>query len=121
VLSTAAKMAYGFSTPYAAAKAGLFGLSRALAGEAGAAGVRVNTLVPGLVRSTEMHHRVNSELHRAIGLKPEDRLLQTKEASLLKKLLEPEDVARAALFLASEDSASITGQTMNVDAGIRWD
>ena len=119
--STAAKMAYGLGTPYTAAKAGMLGLTRALAGEAGPAGVRVNALVPGLVRSTEMHHKVNSELERAVGLKPEDRLSSTKDASLLKKLLEPEDVARAALFLASDDSAAITGQTMNVDAGIRWD
>jgi NAD(P)-dependent dehydrogenase (short-subunit alcohol dehydrogenase family) len=121
VSSTAAKLAYGLGTPYSAAKAGMLGLTRALAGEGGPHGVRVNALVPGLVRSTEMHHKVNSELQRAVGLKPEDRLSSTKEASLLKKLLEPEDVARAALFLASEDSAAITGQTMNVDAGIRWD
>ena len=121
VSSSAAKLAYGLGTPYSAAKAGMLGLTRALAGEAGAAGVRVNALCPGLVRSTEMHDKVNSELQRATGLKPEDRLSSTQEASLLKKLLEPEDVARAVLFLASADSAAITGQTMNVDAGIRWD
>jgi 3-oxoacyl-[acyl-carrier protein] reductase len=121
VSSSAAKLAYGLGTPYSAAKAGMLGLTRALAGEAGPHEVRVNALCPGLVRSTEMHDKVNSELQRATGLRPEDRLSSTKEASLLKKLLEPEDVARAALFLASADSAAITGQTMNVDGGIRWD
>lgn len=121
ISSSAAKLAYGLGTPYSAAKAGMLGLMRALAGEAGPHGVRVNALCPGLVQSTEMFHKVNNELERAVGLKPADRLAATKESSLLRKLLEPEDVARAALFLASADSAAITGQTMNVDAGIRWD
>lgn len=119
--SSAAKLAYGLGAPYSAAKAGLLGLTRALAGEAGPHGIRVNALCPGLVQSTGMHHKVNTELERAVGLKPADRLAATQEASLLRKLLQPEDVARAALFFASEDSAGITGQTMNVDAGIRWD
>lgn len=121
ISSSAAKLAYGLGSPYSAAKAGMLGLTRALAGEAGPHGVRVNALCPGLVQSTEMFHKVNRELERAVGLKPADRLAATKESSLLRKLLEPEDVARAALFLASADSAAITGQTMNVDAGIRWD
>jgi enoyl-[acyl-carrier-protein] reductase (NADH) len=44
-----------------------------------------------------------------------------QEAALLKRVLSPENVADAALFLASADSASITGQTLNVDAGMYFD
>jgi NAD(P)-dependent dehydrogenase (short-subunit alcohol dehydrogenase family) len=119
--SLGAKQAYPLGTPYAAAKAGLFGLTRALAAEGGPHGIRVNALSPGVVEGTEIHQKVNQELQRAVGLKPEDRLRGAKESALLRRVLTPEDVADAALFLASPDSASITGQTLNVDAGTRFD
>ena len=119
--SLGAKHAYPFGTPYAAAKAGLFGLTRALAAEGGPHGVRVNALSPGVVAGTDMHEKVGSELERIIGLKPEDRMRGAEESALLRRVLSPEDVASAALFLASPDSASITGQTLNVDAGTRFD
>jgi NAD(P)-dependent dehydrogenase (short-subunit alcohol dehydrogenase family) len=119
--SLGAKAAYPLGTPYAAAKAGLFGLTRALAAEGGPHGIRVNALSPGVVAGTAMHEKVNSELERKVGLKPEDRVRAAQETALLKRVLTPEEVADAALFLASADSASITGQTLNVDAGTRFD
>ena len=119
--SLGAKAAYPFGTPYAAAKAGLFGLTRALAAEGGPYGVRVNALSPGVVAGTAVHDKVSRELERMVGLSPEDRLQGAQESSLLKRVLSPDDVADAALFLASPDSASITGQTLNVDAGMRFD
>ncbi|MBI4479113.1 MAG: SDR family oxidoreductase [Acidobacteria bacterium] len=119
--SLGAKAAYPFGTPYAAAKAGLFGLTRALAAEGGPYGIRVNALSPGVVEGTEVHDKVGRELERLVGLSPEDRLKDAREAALLRRVLSPDDVADAALFLASADSASITGQTINVDAGLRFD
>ena len=119
--SLGAKAAYPFGTPYAAAKAGLFGLTRALAAEGGPYGIRVNALSPGVVEGTEVHDKVSRELERIVGLSPEARLKDAREAALLRRVLSPDDVADAALFLASSDSASITGQTLNVDAGMRFD
>ena len=119
--SLGAKAAYPFGTPYAAAKAGLFGLTRALAAEGGPYGIRVNALSPGVVEGTEVHDKVGRELERIAGISPEARLKDAREAALLRRVLSPEDVADAALFLASSDSASITGQTLNVDAGMRFD
>ena len=119
--SLGAKAAYPFGTPYAAAKAGLFGLTRALAAEGGAYGIRVNALSPGVVAGTVMHERVNQELQEKVGLTPEDRVRGAQETALLKRVLNPDDVAAAALFLASSDSGSVTGQTLNVDAGMRFD
>jgi NAD(P)-dependent dehydrogenase (short-subunit alcohol dehydrogenase family) len=121
VSSLGAKAAYPFGSPYAAAKAGLFGLTRALAAEGGPHGVRVNAISPGVVAETEMHEKVGRELQRIVGLAPEDRVKSAVESALLKRVLRPEDVADAALFLASPDSASITGQTINVDAGMYFD
>lgn len=119
--SIAAKMAYPFGAPYAASKAGLLGLMRTLAAEAGPYGIRVNAICGGVVQGTEMHEKVNSELQRVSGLRPEERLSAARSSALLRKVLNPEDVADAALFLASSDSASVTGQTLNVDAGLRFD
>ena len=119
--SLGAKAAYPFGTPYAAAKSGLFGLTRALAAEGGPYGIRVNALSPGVVAGTEIHDKVGRELERIVGLSPEDRLKGARESALLRRVLSPDDVADAALFLASSDSASITGQTLNVDAGMRFD
>ncbi len=119
--SLGAKAAYPFGTPYAAAKAGLIGLTRALAAEAGPHGVRVNALSPGVVAGTELHERVSAELERIVGMSPEQREQGARETALLRRLLTPDDVAAAALFLASSDSAALTGQTLNVDAGMRFD
>lgn len=119
--SLAAKAAYPFGAPYAAAKAGLLGLTRTLAAEAGPYGIRVNALCPGVVQGTEIHEKVNRELDRVSGISPEERARDAREFALLRKVLNPEDVAEAALFLACSDSASITGQTLNVDAGLCFD
>ena len=119
--SLGAKAAYPFGTPYAAAKAGLFGLTRALAAEGGPYGIRVNALSPGVVEGTAVHDKVSRELERIVGISPEARLKDARETALLRRVLSPDDVADAALFLASSDSASVTGQTLNVDAGMRFD
>jgi len=90
---------------YAASKAGLIGLARTAARELGAFGIRVNVLSPGLVRTglTE-------------GLPPE-ALERSLAESVLGRLGEPDDVARVALFLASELSRHVTGQVLRVDGG----
>jgi 3-oxoacyl-[acyl-carrier protein] reductase len=91
---------------YAAAKAGLFGLTRSLAKELGGRGVRVNAVAPGYIQ-TDM----------TAGLPAEVR-----EASLKKiplgRLGEGADIARAVRFLVSEAGAYITGATLVVDGGL---
>ena len=85
--SLGAKAAYPFGTPYAAAKAGLFGLTRALAAEGGPYGIRVNALSPGVVEGTEVHDKVGRELERIAGISPEARLKDAREAALLRRVL----------------------------------
>lgn len=91
---------------YAAAKAGLFGVTRSLAAEMGGRGIRVNAIAPGYIE-TDM----TADL-------PE----QVREASLsripLGRLGGPEDIARATAFLASDDAAYVTGATLVVDGGM---
>jgi NAD(P)-dependent dehydrogenase (short-subunit alcohol dehydrogenase family) len=95
-------------TAYAASKGALASLSRTLAVELGPQGIRVNYICPGFIR-TEMTQAYSK---RWLLRKYLER--QTP----LGRMGEPEDVARAALFLASEDSAFMTGVGITVDGGL---
>ncbi|WKU45256.1 SDR family NAD(P)-dependent oxidoreductase [Streptomyces sp. VNUA116] len=90
---------------YSAAKAGLAGLTRTLAGQCASRGVRVNLVAPGTVRTPGWDGREDA-LERAAGQYP------------LGRVGEPEDIAAAVAFLASRDAAWITGVTLPVDGGI---
>jgi 3-oxoacyl-[acyl-carrier protein] reductase len=90
---------------YAASKAGILGLTRSLAREAGRRGVRVNAVVPGFV-ATDL----------TAGL-PEPAVAALRAGECLPRGVRPEDVAQAVLFLLSDRAAAITGQALVVDAG----
>lgn len=92
---------------YVTAKAGIVGLTRALARELGADGIRANALIPGWVMT-----RRQKELWAT-----PDAVASCLAQQCLKRSVAPEDIANAALFLASDASASITGQQIVVDGG----
>ncbi len=93
---------------YAAAKGGIVALSRAMASAHAADGIRVNVLAPGLVR-TPMSERAAND--------PDTVAYARVKQPLAGGFLDPDDVARAALFLLSDDSSRITGQVLEVDGG----
>ncbi len=93
---------------YAATKAGLIGLTQALATEFGPNGLRVNALLPG---GTE------TPMAREMNGTPE-AMAQVARLHALKRIARPEEIAQAALFLASDDSSFMTGSAMLVDGGI---
>jgi 3-oxoacyl-[acyl-carrier protein] reductase len=92
---------------YAASKAGIIGLTRALAREGGPHGVRVNAVAPGYIRT---------RLTDVLGDEQRDRLLG---GTALGRLGSPEDVAGPVAFLCSASSAFITGTVLAVDGGLR--
>ena len=92
---------------YVTAKAGLIGMSKALARDYGDAGVRVNAILPGWVVT---------DRQLAKWLTPEAEEEWMRHVAL-KRRLEPADVANLALFLTADDSAMITGQSFTVDGG----
>lgn len=97
---------YFVGTPYAGAKAALVRASQRLAMELGPHGIRVNVIVPGFI-------------HSKAGPLPEYVRARFAPLAALKRTGVVDDVARVALFLASDDARFITGQTLVVDGGIR--
>jgi 3-oxoacyl-[acyl-carrier protein] reductase len=104
--SSAARQAAKSSAAYAAAKAGVAAFSRHLAGECASDGIRVNCLAPSAIENDRMRRWMSAEERAALG------------ASFpLGRLGQPDDVAAAALFLASSASSWITGMTMDISGG----
>jgi NAD(P)-dependent dehydrogenase (short-subunit alcohol dehydrogenase family) len=93
---------------YAASKAGVNGLTQALAAEFGAQGVRVNAILPGAIE-TDMFREANNT--------PEAQAFVTG-LHALKRVGQPEELARSVLYLASDDSSFVTGTAMLVDGGL---
>jgi NAD(P)-dependent dehydrogenase (short-subunit alcohol dehydrogenase family) len=111
VIFTSTFVGYSFAFPgvaaYAASKAGLVGLTQALAAEFGPKGIRVNAILPGAV-DTAMYREMNNT--------PESQTFITN-LHALKRVAGPEEIAKAVLYLASDDSAFITGTASLLDGG----
>lgn len=105
---------------YCASKFGVIGLTQSLALEYAASGIRVNALCPGVV-FTPLWEEMQTDYARKRGLKPEEvkRYLESKIP--LGRLCDQRDVADLAVFLASDESAYMTGQAINVSGGTVMD
>ncbi len=103
-------------TPYAASKMALVGLARTLAWEVGPYGIRVNTISPGPVEGERIEWVIRKQAE-AQGISVEEARRQFTSSSPLGRLIPASDVAEAAVFLASDKAASITGEDLNVSAG----
>jgi len=97
---------------YAASKGGMVALMRALALEGAPHGIRANALLPGAI-DTPMLHR-----EAAFSPDPSEQLRRFAEAHPINRLGQPEDVAKVAVFLASDDAAFVTGTCIAVDGGL---
>ena len=93
-------------TNYAASKAGILGFTKSVALELGSRNIRCNSVAPGFIE-TEMTDKLNP-----------DTVKEWRNAIPLKRGGSPDDVANACVFLASDMSSYITGQTLNVDGGM---
>ncbi len=92
-------------TNYSAAKAGIFGFTKALARETASRGITVNAIAPGYI-ATDMVKAIK-----------EDIMKQIVAGIPVGRLGEPEEIARAVVFLAADEAAFITGETLSVNGG----
>lgn len=116
VASTAGRVGAPYTCAYTAAKHAAVGLTRAVASELAGTGVRINAVCPTFVR-TELTERSIARIVEATGrteTQAEDAL---RSQAPLGRLLEPEEVADAVVFLASPGAATINGQALVIDGG----
>jgi 3-hydroxybutyrate dehydrogenase len=117
ISSLSAKAAFPWGAPYAAAKAGLLGLTRVTAAESARKGIRVNALCPGPVTETQMSKELGNTLAARLGVSAEHQLREFLSTILQGRGQTVQEVAAAALFLCSDQASAITGQALNVDGG----
>lgn len=107
----------GSAVGYTAAKHGVVGMTKALAGQVASAGITVNCLCPGWTRTSMLDF---AALAPGYGMTPEELEQQARSENLLGHIFEPEELCEMALLLTSETRGrGITGQVINVDGGWR--
>jgi NAD(P)-dependent dehydrogenase (short-subunit alcohol dehydrogenase family) len=116
--SAAGRFGYANRSPYAASKWALIGFTKTLSMELGEHGVRVNAIAPGAVAG-ERAERVFRGRAEASGRSIEDVKLNALAGQSLKYLVDPNDIAALAVFLASDAAKSISGQVLPIDGDMQ--
>jgi NAD(P)-dependent dehydrogenase (short-subunit alcohol dehydrogenase family) len=116
VASTAGLTGYAYVAAYVAAKHGVIGLTRALAREYATAGITVNAVCPGYV-DTDMTAATIETIVKKTGRSAEEARAELAKGNPQGRLIQPEEVADAVLWLAGANAASITGQAIAVAGG----
>ncbi len=120
ISSLSAKSAYAWGSAYAAAKAGMLGLTRVTAAEGARKGVRVNAICPGPVTETRMSKNLGAVLAKKMGVSEKEQLAGFLNGLLQGRAQTAAEIAQAALFLCCERSSAMTGQSINVDGGVAF-
>lgn len=108
---------YPMRSAYTATKFAIIGITEAVAHEVGTDNIRVNALCPGAVNGELMQRVIAARATKEN--RPEEEIIRVNytDKAALRRWVEPEEVAQAALFLAGDTSASITAERIRVDAG----
>lgn len=111
ITSSSAQLGTPYMAHYVAAKAGLIGLTKALAMEYAARGITVNNVPPGYIDTSTMRR---NQANYAGGVSSVEKTVQSFP---MKRAGKPEDIAAACSYLASEQAGYVTGQTISVNGG----
>ncbi len=114
IASTAGILGYPLRTPYAASKWAVVGLTKSRAHELGPDGIRVNAICPGSVSGPRMDGVIAAQAE-ASGRSEEEVREGYARSSALRTFIDPEDIARMALFVCSDAGAKVNGQALAVD------
>ena len=116
ISSGAGRRGYPLRSPYAASKWAMIGLTQTLALEWGSNGIRVNCICPGAVEGDRIERVIRARAE-AMSLPYEQVKKGFTSTAALQRMVTEDEIARVALFLASDLATGVTGQTINVDAG----
>jgi NAD(P)-dependent dehydrogenase (short-subunit alcohol dehydrogenase family) len=116
ISSGAGRRGYPLRAPYAASKWAMIGLTQTLAGELGTSGIRVNCICPGAIAGDRIERVIRARAE-AMNLPYEQVKAAFTAMAAMNRMATEAEVARVAVFLASDAASAVTGQTINVDAG----
>jgi NAD(P)-dependent dehydrogenase (short-subunit alcohol dehydrogenase family) len=116
--SAAGRFGYPDRSPYSTVKWGLIGFTKTLSMELGEYNIRANAILPGAVDG-ERIQRVFEGRAKATGKSLEEIKAIAMENQSIKRLVDPDDIAALAVFLASDAAKSISGQTLPIDADMQ--
>lgn len=119
VASTAGLKGYPYVAPYVAAKHGVVGLMRALAAETAKSGVTVNAVCPGFTE-TELLAESIDRIVRKTGRTEAEARASLAGSNPQGRFIQPDEIAGAVLWLASDAAASVTGQAISISGGETW-
>jgi len=111
--SSAGRFGYAFRTPYSASKWAIVGFTQSLAKELGPAGIRVNAILPGIVKGPRMEGVIRARAEQ-VGVPYETMEAEYLQRISLRHMVTPEDIAATALFLCTQAGWNISGQSISV-------
>jgi NAD(P)-dependent dehydrogenase (short-subunit alcohol dehydrogenase family) len=117
--SAAGRLGYAMRTPYAASKWAVIGFTKSLAIELGPSGIRVNSILPGIVAGARIENVIRDRAN-AQGLEYEQMEKQYLNQISLRRMNSADDVANAVLFLCSEEGRGISGQSLGVCGNLEY-
>ena len=118
ITSVAGLGGYALRSPYCASKWAMIGLSKTIALEVGQFGITSNAIAPGPVRGPRIEGVIRNRAQE-MGRTFEEVELEYMGMTTLKRMVENEDIAAMALFLASDEGRNITGEVINISSGMR--
>ena len=118
ITSIAGLQAYALRSPYCASKWAMIGLTQTLAEEAGRYNITANAIAPGPVRGPRIESVIRNRAAQ-MNVPVDEIARQYVEPTALKRMVEEDDIAAMAVYLASHEGRNITGETLNISAGYR--
>ena len=116
VASTAGQIGYSYVSAYCAAKHGVLGLTKSLALELATKGITVNAVCPGFTETDLVRESINRVVAKT-GRTPEQAMAEFVKTNPQGRLVQPEQVADAVIWLCSEGASAVTGQAISVSGG----